>query len=335
MNRKLLAAAVAGAIAPMTAQAVDISVSGHVNRMVRYADNGNASDIQHLDHTASRSRWTIKGEGDLGNGITAGALLQQGFASNRGGSADVDKADTGPGEDFRHSYLYFSGDFGKVTLGHTGPAGNGAMFTAYNGAYAGTEYGVDSNSGISVSGSDDKTVGSFFPTVGIGRQNTLRYDTPPVGPVSAAVSVQKEGDAEGQNWTFQGNLSSELGGSSVKGSTFIAEDVIGVAGGLSFPQGTSINVAWGDDDRKGEDYNDIYVSLAHSWGNTSVAIGYRSTDNKGKKLEGQAIGLGVSHSLGSGVNVYAGFNNYSFDDNTDADLDDVNAFHIGSLVSFN
>ena len=50
MNRKLLAAAVAGALAPMAAQAVDISVSGQVNRMIRYADDGHDSDVQHLDH---------------------------------------------------------------------------------------------------------------------------------------------------------------------------------------------------------------------------------------------------------------------------------------------
>jgi hypothetical protein len=38
--------------------------------------------------------------------------------------------------------------------------------------------------------------------------------------------------------------------------------------------------------------------------------------------------------LGSGVDIYAGFNNYSFD-MPGKDLEDVTAFHIGSLVTFN
>ena len=56
MNGKLLAAAVAGVVAPipMTAQALETSISGYVNRMVRFADNNAGYDVQHFENTAPR-----------------------------------------------------------------------------------------------------------------------------------------------------------------------------------------------------------------------------------------------------------------------------------------
>ena len=344
MNRKLLAIAVAGVVAPMTAQALDIGVSGHVNRIVRFADNGSGSDVQHLDHTASNSRVTFSAAGEVMGGITAGALIEKGLASNRGWAHDIDVADMGPSENFRHSYLYFSGGFGKVTLGHTSPAGADGIWQSHSGAWAGTEFGVDSNSSISVMATDGSkagTVGGYFANGAIapGRTNILRYDTPSIGPISLEVSLEKDGDDD-HKWRFGGLLSHDVGGASVIGGFAYSEDALGISGGIGFAQGTSVNVAWGNDDNADDDYPDgrdyevVYAAVAHSWGDTSVALQYQSTTNA-KKMDGQNIGLGVNQSLGSGVQVYAGFNNYTFDDMTDRDLEDVNSFHIGSRVKFN
>ena len=86
MNKKLLAVAVGSAIAaPMTAQAIDFKVSGHVNRMIRFADNGAGSDIQQTDNTASRSRVRFTGSQEIGSGITAGVRVEFGVASNLSG----------------------------------------------------------------------------------------------------------------------------------------------------------------------------------------------------------------------------------------------------------
>ena len=312
-----------------------------MNRIVRFADNGNGSDVQHLDHTASRSRFRFTAEGELMAGMTAGARIESGFASNRGYANDVDMPDSGASRDFRFSELYFSGSFGKVTMGHAAVAGNGAMWQSHNGAWAGTEFGTDSNSGISVYYSDGdeemtgSTVGSFFSNGATtpGRKNTLRYDTPSIGPIALEVSFQKDG-AEDHEWNFGGSLSHDVGGSSVIGGFAYSEDALGLAGGIAFAQGTSVNVAWGSDDNNDRDYEVVYANVAHTWGSTSVAIQYQSTSDAAK-MDGTNIGIGVNQSLGSGVDVYAGFNNYSFDDMTDRDIEDVNAFHVGSRVRFN
>ena len=341
MNRKLLATAVVGAIAPMAAQALDVSVSGHVNRAIRFADNGVDSDVQHIDGSASKSRFRFTAEGEVMAGLTAGAHIEYGSSNNAGGGLDVDMSDESASFDARHSLLYFSGDFGKITLGNAPSAGNGVMWTSHNGAWMGTEYSPDTNSGLGVmmvdagadgSHSSGYSVFSFFPSVNTARMNTLRYDTPSIGPVSLSASIQKD-SADGHDWHFGASLGHDVGAVNVIGGLVYEEDVLGIAGGLAFANGTSVNAAWGTDDSGGQDYEDMYINVAHSMGNLSVAVDYRSTDNA-MNMEGRAIGLGAQYSLGSGVDVYAGFNNYSFDA-PDMDLEDISAFHVGSRVRFN
>jgi predicted porin len=340
MNRKLLAAAVAGVIAPMAAQALDVSVSGQVNRVIRFADNGVNSDVQHVDGAASGSRFAISAEGELMEGLVAGAVIEEGFTAN--GAVDINAPDGAkPTEiNFRQSYVYFSGNFGSVVAGWTYPAGNGVEWTGYNDASAGTQYGLASNTGINVMTEDGMDAGSmlsYMPSVTIGRRNTLRYDTPSIGPVSFTASVQKsqaEGRGDSHEWSFGGYLNHDMGAASVTGGLFLMEDKFAIAGGVKFQQGTAVNATWSTNDGGTADYESRYVSVSHGWGNTSVAIGYRSADDSSTGKEAQSVGLGVNQDLGSGVSVYAGFNNYSFD-KPDYALEDVNAFHIGSKVTFN
>ena len=336
MNRKLLATAVAGAIAPMAAQALDVSVSGHVNRAIRFADNGVNSDVQHVDGSASKSRFRFTAEGEAMPGITAGAHIEYGSSNNSGGGSDIESADNAASFDARHSLLYFSGDFGKITLGNAPSAGNGIMWTSHNGAWMGTEYSPDTNSGLSVMQTDGTPSGSsvfsFFPSVNTPRMNTLRYDTPSIGPISVSASVQKDSDT-GHDWHFGASLGHDVGAANVIAGLLYEQDKLGIAGGLAFANGTSVNAAWGSDDADGQDYEDMYINVSHSWGSMNVALDYRSTEN-GANMEGRAIGLGAQYALGGGVDIYAGFNSYSFDAPY-MELEDINAFHIGSRVRFN
>ena len=51
----------------------------------------------------------------------------------------------------------------------------------------------------------DYSVFSFFPSVNTSRMNTLRYDTPSIGPVSLSASIQKD-SADGHDWHFGASL---------------------------------------------------------------------------------------------------------------------------------
>ena len=67
MNKKLLAVAIASAMAaPIGASAIEASVSGHVNRVILFADDGFDSDVMQADSSNSMSRFRITGSGDCG-----------------------------------------------------------------------------------------------------------------------------------------------------------------------------------------------------------------------------------------------------------------------------
>ena len=334
MNRKILATAVAGAIAPMAVQALDVSVSGHVNRAIRFADNGVGSDVQHVDG-ASPSRFRVTEADEAMPGVTFGGGLELGVTSNSGWAQNVEEEDVGTSLGIRHSYLYLSGDFGKITIGHTTPAGNSAMGSSHNQAWAATEYTPDIYTSMGVMMTDGMASGysvlDFMPSISIGRQNTLRYDTPSIGPLTVSGSLQKDG-ATDHAWSFGASLGHDVGAVKVKGAMILQEDILVMSGGLAFANGTSVNAAWGTNDVGSRGYEDMYINVAHTCGNMSMAIDYRSTDDDAD-MEGRKIGLGANYAVGAGVNVYAGFHTYSFDA-PGMDFEDINAFHVGSQVAF-
>ena len=345
-RKKLLAASIAAALAPMTAQAVDFSISGHVNRMIRYADDGHDSDVQHLDNSGlSGSRWRMEGAGELDGGLMAGATIESAFLQN-GGTPLVDAEGmktSGKGEadtSVRHSYIWLSGNFGKLSLGHTAPAGTGAMWTTYSGAWMGTAYDSPAvASGVLLrtsNGATDNSLVANFGSVSLSRTSVLRYDTPSIGPVSASASI--DGD---DNWAVGGSVSTDMGGSSFQAGLLFAEaqgndeTKFGIGGGVAFANGSSVNLAYGADDSKSDDHRDIYVGLAHTWGNSSAAIGYRTVKDAHDQRDAKAIGLGFNQSLGGGVDVYAGYNHMSVEEDGGPEYEDVDVFHIGSRVRFN
>ena len=335
MYKAMLSLSVAGAIAPMVVQALDISVSGHVNRAIRFADNGSGSDVQHIDGSASKSRFRFTAEGEAMPGVTAGSHIEQGFAVSPSSGFDLEAPEAGEGRfDLHHSYLYFSGDFGKTSLGNAPVAGNGTMWTSHNGAWMGTEYPPDTSSGLGVtitdSGLSGYSVFSFFPSVNVGRANILRYGTPSIGPVAGIIKV----DVRQHRAPMPKRKLKKTKGTSEKIENLVLMgDVLGFADGIAFANGTSVSAAWGWDDLSDQDYEDMYVNVAHTWGKALVAIDYRSTGSDAN-MEGRAVGLGAQYVLGGGVDVYVGFNNYSFGSPGKEVMEDVDAFTIGSPVVF-
>ena len=258
MNRKLLATAVAGAIAPMAAQALDVSVSGHVNRAIRFADNGVDSDVQHIDGSASKSRFRFTAEGEPMPGITAGAHIEYGSSNNAGRQGSTSsRDDKGASFDARHSLLYFSGDFGKVTLGNAPSAGNGVMWTQ-------PQRRVDGHRVLAGhqqwSGSDAMTngrsVGAFRVLVLPERQHAphehaaLRHAVHRAQ--SASRPVSRRTVRTSHDWHFGASLGHDVGAANVIAGIVYEEDKSSASrAALAFANGTSVNAAWGSDDDDG------------------------------------------------------------------------------------
>ena len=172
MERKLIAAAVSSALAlPLAAQAVEFSVSGHINRAIISVDGGGASnkpdahdgDVQHVDSNASQTRFRFTGSEELESGMTAGVQLEYGLKTN-----------------VRHANVYLSTAGGKVTVGHASMATDGMAHADLGGAAwlgGATNWCSYASSGPACPSNDG------------GRGPVLRYDTPAIGPASIAVST--------------------------------------------------------------------------------------------------------------------------------------------------
>lgn len=335
MERKLIAAAVSSALAlPMAAQAVEFSVSGHVNRAVISVDgNGNDGDLQHVDANVSESRVRFVGSEELDSGITVGVNLEVGFGSDThgyGGSVEPDPdATTGLKSSksdlrVRHKNVYIMTQGGKITLGQTQstsdnvPYANmgGPSFLAgvtnwcpfSNGGYTGGSPGCQSNSQ--------------------GRIEALRYDTPSFGPVSIATSV-----GEDDYWDAMVKVSGSAGDTGydfrvgyVGDNDANDDDILTMTGSVGFAQGTAVTAAWGKDGNKDADYQ--YLAVDQTYGDGSIGAYYGRGEIDG--LDGSRWGVGVGHTVGGGATAYAGFRNMEKEGS-----DDVTLVVLGMRVTFN
>jgi hypothetical protein len=271
-NKKLLAVAIASAIAaPTGANAIEASVSGHVNRLIFFADDGFDSDVIQADNANSMSRFRITGSGDLGiGGMKVGVNLETAWASNRTSAITI-KGRNGNGTandtnfNIRHSNLWFSGGWGRLLMGHTSTAYDnitdstqgGPLFLAgiLNGSTMGAaiRFKRTGNATFALGDGRAASVGNAYQNFDGGRQDVLRYDTPNFGPLSARVSV-----SDNSTWQASGHLSTSFSGANIvisggyedrendaedQGGIRV-KDRWGVAGSILFSQGTNLTVAY-------------------------------------------------------------------------------------------
>lgn len=143
MKKTLAAVAVLAAFAD-SALAADVQLYGLVDTGVRYLHSDldvddpayDAKDTFSMESgMQSGSRWGIKGVEDLGNGLTVGFVLEDGFSSDNGAEKD---------QMFdRESSLFIQGGFGKFAMGRIGSINGGTSTWAKHGVMSafGTSWG--------------------------------------------------------------------------------------------------------------------------------------------------------------------------------------------------
>ena len=168
MQKTLAAVAVLGAFAG-SALAADAQLYGIVDTGVGYnhVDVDGLGDKQDIDTfqmksgQASGSRWGLKGTEDLGNGLTVGFILEDGFSSDTG-------ADSAPMFN-RESSLFIEGGFGKLAMGRMGSLNNGQSSWA--------KVGMINAFGTSDWGNYSVQVGNVMATAAQW-DNMVAYQTP-------------------------------------------------------------------------------------------------------------------------------------------------------------
>lgn len=324
MERKLIAVAVSTALGlPMAASAVELAVSGQVNRSIVVLDqdgNDNDGDMQHIDGPATGSRLEFKGNGELDNGLTAGFHLEYSVESYGR----------------RFSNVYVASPGGTLTVGHGNTATDATVHARLGGpSWLGgvtnwCAYATHSGGGIKESPGCNGHDG--------GRQGVVRYDTPAIGPVSIAASV-----GGNDYWDARAKIAGSFGDSGYDlrvgytGETgsaamdTLAGDTIAASAAVKFPQGTSIAAAWGQSNADDTDHQ--YVELDHSYGAGSIGVSYRQGETDledGSTITGSTWSVGVGHALGNATHAYAGYRFVEGDD-----IEDAAVFYAGMRVRFN
>ncbi len=184
MKKTLAAVAVLGAFAG-SALAADVQLYGIVDEGLAYShvDLDGAADATDKfsmnSGMQSGSRFGFKGTEDLGNGLTVGFVLENGFSADTG-------ADNSTLFD-REASLFIEGGFGKLAFGKIGSINCGTSSWA--------QIGVLSAFGTSNWGGYSNQIGSTASTGGV-MDNTIAYQTPNFAgfTVFAQYSMGDDGD---------------------------------------------------------------------------------------------------------------------------------------------
>ena len=140
-KKSLIAVAALGAFAG-SAMAADITISGRIDAGLNFHDYEYTGGNTETDENSfgmktgqySSSRVTIKGSEDLGNGMKAGFVLENGFDSDTGDLSQDGKIFG------RESIVYLEGDFGHISMGRVGALSSGVG--SYNVVYGFSPWGT-------------------------------------------------------------------------------------------------------------------------------------------------------------------------------------------------
>ena len=300
MHKKALTVAIAGALAaPMAAQAVDFTISGHVNRALFVTDTDGGTSAMEADNGSSGSRIRVVGSGELMDGTSAGVKLEYSAGGNGGSTMGL-----------RYADLHYAGGFGKISIGHGDDGGEGSVYSDKSGVL-GIGHGQ-------ATGEASKDVTSYYNSLdgGGARGNRIRYDTPSVGPASAAISVGND-DEVSAGVTVSQNFGDTAFQAKI-GTTQSPGDngTVSASAGIKMPSGLTVSGAWGTQENDGRDRSFFQSTIGFVMGDTSVAASwYSSADFVNDGSEGTVLGIGANHNLPKiGANVYAAVQNYAAED---------------------
>ena len=295
----------------------------------------------------------MTGSEDIGNGMKAGINIEMEVVSNNSSGQTMKAGDGGdPGTtQTRQAHLFFSGNWGKVSLGQLSDAQDGTSFADLSNTWIVNEFSsgelgssLQFHTSTSTAAAAGPTIANTYSSFDGGRRDGIRYDSPALGPVTAAVSIHTD-----SRWAAGLYASTSLGGGELSaavgyqdfGGTTGAggsEDQWSASASYLFSQGTSITLGYGESDGGAAGVPDpdaYYAKLGHQWGSHAVSIHYAEYDEV-TGVNGDEMtmwGLGWVYTMRNDIELYAGYNNYDLD-RTGTNFDDIDIAVVGSRIKF-
>lgn len=332
---------------------VKLTVSGQVNRGVLFVDNGDTSDIFHVDNDNSSTRLRFVGTGTLTEDVTVGSQIEVQFESNSTADIRIGQDSSAGNNNFTERKLELFIDskrLGRLWVGQGDTASNGTAEADLSGtaviAYAGI---ADMAGGIAFSDNNvlGPRIGQVFSQMdGLSRDDRIRYDTPSFSGFKGSVSAV-EGGAVDAAIRFSGEVAKTkivAAGAWANASSKDANNFVQYDGSISVlsPIGVSLTGAVGtrDVDSGGEDPIFYYVKLGYTFdaldfGSTSVALDYTAVDDLNQDGdEFQSYGVFLVQKFDDvGSEFYLGVRNHELD-RTGSSFDDISTVLTGGRVKF-
>lgn len=289
---------------------VSLAVYGQVNAGILYIDDGISDDVAVIQGAPETSRFGFKGEAVIGTGIVAGYKLE----------IEADDA-----LDVRHSFVYVGGPAGRVSLGHTSTATDGAAETSV----VNTDVAARMLSIAPLS----QVIGADLPFDG-GRADVIRFDSGSIAGFTASAAWAGEG-----SWDGAVRYAGEFGGFKLAAAGGYREDdltraVIASASILHVTTGVFANASFGRLDLgAGIDTEALHVQAGierkfNPIGTTTIVGEWAEMSIDGVTVDPTLIGAAFVQRIdAAALDLYASWRRYDV-------LGDIDVMQAGARIQF-
>lgn len=278
---------------------VNLVLSGQVNRIAHFMDNGRNSQWTHQDSQHSSSRLNVTATNKVMPSLTAGGIIEFEISTNPSDAFDIGDASatTKLRERIVEAFLDHA-TWGKATLGQGPVAGDSTSEVDYSSTTVAHYSQMDNIGGgirffnTTTNSKDTRTVGQAYDSMdGASRQNRIRYDSPELlgFQVSTSHSSRDISDlalryaVESEKWKF--GAAAAFTNTPFIGSTRKGAKMYNGSASLLTPVGFSVTGALGVKkygDRGRKDAGFWYMKLAQdlllfSIGKTALGVDYGFT----------------------------------------------------------
>lgn len=336
---------------------VSLSISGQVNRMMLFGDDGNQARWFNADNDRSSTRVRFKGKAKMDEEWSAGTNIEVQFESNSTADVTIDQENAALDNNSfteRKLELYFESEqFGKLSIGQGDTASNGTAETDLSGTgvISGADYHVLAKemdfvlSGTNGTSTGDDPGDLFDNFDGLSRDDRLRYDTPSFGGVKLSASW-----ADGDKRDVAVRFGRKYEGMEVAAAASYwdkepsnQEDGYSLSGSIKADMGVSLSAAYSEKDFKAENRNSAefwWAKVGHQWkvleaGKSAVSFAYSETEEQDANNSSGAYWelAGVQKIDGLGAEIYAVYSQF------DADIpnepsDEITVGGIGARIKF-
>lgn len=325
---------------------VRLELAGRINQGILFADNGAEDRVFIVDNDNSGSRFSFTGEADY-NEWTSGVYLEASFEVNTTDEISFDDQDvvgTNAGEDdflsLRDAEWYIENpNFGRIAIGHSDTASDGASEADLSGTGLIAESDVDDTAGGLEFSSDSagfesiEEVDDFFVNLDGGRTQRIRYDTPSFAGFGVAVALRQDSEIRPDvGITYGGELAGWEAEAAAAWRPDEDSDTFHGSASVLAPFGINVTLAGGvesldDDQGNVDDPNFFFGKLGYradffEFGDTRFSVDYFLGHNNadfaapdGELPEATSIGGGVVQKINPlSTELYLGVRNYDVED---------------------